>query len=186
MFIVKKKAEVVRLGLFLALMGAMAYFIATHADVWRTSEQPAQSAKAAGAPIVTGLQEANLLDVVQAKALNEDFFADYRLKRDQDRDSLREVLREVLNSQNLDSDAKRQAGAQLLEVGRLANLENQAESLVRAKGFEDVLVHIGSDSAQVVVRSKPLTDQQAMTVMDMVSKIGGIKVPGIVVMARER
>lgn len=189
MIIVKKRAEIVRFGLFLALMGAMAYFVATKMETWRASqaEPPARTEPASG-PIMPGALDTGPLQAAldRGTANGEDFFAEYRMDRERRRGALREELNGLMESQSADAEVKKQASQQLLEATRLASMEETAEQMVKAKGFADVVVHLSGSAAQVVVRAKELSQQQYLQVADMVSRVTSLKQHAIVVMVRDR
>lgn len=179
MFIVKRRSEVVRFGIFLALMGLMAYYVAGKMELWRVSRE-----RSSGAAPVNGTPATEQTGLAESTD-GRDFFADFRMGRERSRGALRETLKEVMES-GADQDIKKQASQQYLEIGRTASLEDRAEAMVKAKGFEDVVVHLAEGTAQVVVKTATLTQQQFVQVVDMVSRITGVKASAIQVLARDR
>lgn len=186
MFIVKHRTEIIRFGLFLLLMGAMAYFVASRLETWRTSgreqsrvTQPAVSPLGAGTPLP------DLVAKAQAAPDGADFFADFRMERERSRSAYRETLRDLMENEATASSTRNQAGEEYLAAGRFAALEDRAEQMVRAKGFADVVVNLSASTVQVVVKAKELSQQQAMQVVDMVSRITGVKATAIQVIHRE-
>jgi stage III sporulation protein AH len=187
MFIIKNRTEIIRFGLFLLLMGAMAYFVASRLETWRTSgREQVRATQPAVSPLSAGAQVPDLLEKAQAVPDGADFFADFRMERERTRSAFRETLKEVMENQAAAAATRQQAGDQYLAAGRFAALEDGAEQMVRAKGFADVVVNLGENTAHVVVKAKELSQQHSMQVVDMVSRITGVKVTAIHVIHRER
>ncbi|MFZ5816804.1 MAG: SpoIIIAH-like family protein [Bacillota bacterium] len=183
MFIVKKRSEIARFGLFLLLVGLLVWFVSGRVDLWRVSERPAEppptNRPLVTAPPAVGAAELDLTE-------GHDYFAEYRIARERSRGALGERLRELMDSPSADEAVRREASQQYLELGRTADRESRAEAMVKARGFEDVIVHLSEGSAQVVVKAASLSQQQVVQVMDTVSRVTGVKSTAITVMAKYR
>lgn len=181
MIIVKKKAQIARFGLFLALVVLMAYYITGKMETWRTS----QSAGSGTQPVNTELQT-GLLGPDPATSDGKDFFASFRLERDRERGARRETLKEIMESQGADAENRKQATQQYMDLSRQTSLEAQAERMVKAKGFDDAVVHIAEGSAQVIVKAPSVSEPQFRQILDVVSRTTGVKPTAIQVSAQER
>jgi len=198
--IVRRRGELIRFALFLVALGLVVYFVATRWDAWHLAQDDSvlPAVEPSGEPLgevepLPGLEPRGLLsEEAQPKPSGaglqavEDFFAEFRMTRDRSRSALRETLREVMENPAVGPEAQEAAGEEYLMLGRYASLEEQAEALVKARGFADAVVHIAGESAQVVVKSQSLTRQEAAQVADTVSRVTGVKEGAIQVMARER
>ena len=186
MFIVKRGSEIVRFGIFVLIAGLMVYFIYSRSELFQSSAAKPSEPKAPAK--VTAKQpapaNATALPVVSPDGSN--FFAQFRIDREQQRSARQEELQAMIDNPNIDGDTRKAAAGELRTVQRLAALENQAETMVKAKGFGDVVVMLTEQSAQVVVRSASLTPQQAVQVLDTVSRLTGVKPSAIAVDAKER
>ena len=83
----------------------------------------------------------------------DDYFATMQVSRKRSRDEALEVLQSVVDSSTADEAVKTQA---LNDINRLAlemTMENNIETLVMGKGFEDCVAVINGDSATVVVKT---------------------------------
>lgn len=182
MFIVKRRSEVLRFGLFLVLAGLMAYYVAGKFSEWRISRThgPAATLPAQG-PLIAGPQTAD----PSAQADGAEFFAEFRMGRERNRGALKETLKEVMDSQSADTETRKQASQQYLAAGRASALEDQAEQLIRAKGFDDALVNLMEGTVQVVVKSHALSQQQFLQLVDLVSRVTGVKAAGVQVMYKD-
>lgn len=221
MFIVKKRSELIKFGLFLLAVGLMAFYVTGRFAAWRQTmagesqrevraaapATPAGQAKAAPAdqakagaqatpapqaksaavsPILGGSQQgADLAARAQATSDGSDFFAEFRMERERSRAALTSTLQEVMAGQSIDAGVRKQATEQYMAVSRITSLEAQAEAMIRARGFSDVLVYLSDSAAQVVVKQKELNQAQVMQVVDMVSKVTGVKPASVVVIPRE-
>lgn len=177
MFIVKRKGEILRMGLFLILMGAMAYFIFSRSSSFATSQKSAPPVTSAGATPV----EPFMPQVTDGR----DFYAEARLARDQDRSLRQEQLTAMVNNPNVDADVRKSAAEELRAAMKYASLETQAEALVRGRGVDDVLVKLTDNQAMVYVKAKDASRQQAVQVADAVATVTGLKLNAVKVRFQE-
>lgn len=230
MFIVKKKSEVLRFGLFLMVLAGLVWYVSARVDLWRLSQQSTQRAAPASTPLVTAnptaaggspaaaggtptaeggspaakstaqgapsgakpavplaqapAQPAAGASGLQAVGEGRDYFAEYRIDRERTRGALGERLKELMDSANAPDAARQQATEQYLKLSQTAALESQAEALVKARGYDDVIVHLTESSAQVVVKAAQLSQQQFLQVVDTVSRVTGIKSSAVTVLAK--
>lgn len=214
MFIVKKRSEILRFGLFLVLVGALVWFVMGRASLWRLSARPTERAVPTGSPLVTATpvgatantagtaanpggkaakpgaqpatpaQPATGASGLDLLADGRDYFAEYRIDRERTRGALGERLKELMDSASAPEYARQQATEQYLKLSQTAALESQAEALVKARGFDDVIVHLAEGSAQVVVRAAQISQQQFLQVVDTVSRVTGVKSSAITVLAK--
>ena len=176
MIIVKRKGDIVRMGLFLLLMGAMAYFIFSRSSSFATSQKSTSPATAGALPV-----EPFMPQVTDG----HDFLAEARLARDQDRSLRQEQLTAMVNNANVDADVRKSAAEELRTAMKYASLETQAEALVRARGVDDVLVKLTDNQALVYVKAKDAGRQQAVQVADAVAAVTGLKLNAVKVRFQE-
>ncbi|HWI51841.1 MAG TPA: SpoIIIAH-like family protein [Symbiobacteriaceae bacterium] len=170
MIIVKRKGEILRLGLFLVLVGAMVYFVMTRADSYLTSAAPVQPQKPAAGGAVSG----RIFDVTPVPDAR-DFFAEARLARDQNRSLHQQELSAMVDNLNVDAAVRKSAAEELRTELRYATLETRAEALVRGRSVDDVLVTLTENKALVQVWSKDTSKQHAVQVADAVATVTGLK-----------
>lgn len=112
-----------------------------------------------------------------------DFFTEYRLERDKLRSEYSELLRERLK--NADTAALRQQLQEnVLQMVRERQREMEMESLIKAKGFVDVLVFYRDKSVSAVVKSSSLTREEVMQVADVISRMTDAKQEDIIISAK--
>ncbi|HEY3367654.1 MAG TPA: SpoIIIAH-like family protein [Symbiobacteriaceae bacterium] len=185
MFVVKRRSEVIRFGIFLVLAGLLAYYVAGKYVTWQSARGDGGGHPTTTGPIIAGPQGVDLAQRAVDSGDGSDFFAETRMDRDRNRGALRASLKVVMEDPNTDPDVRKQATQQFLAVGNQESLEERAEAMVKAKGFADALVSLSESSAQVVVKGKGISQQQFMQVVDMVSTITGVKAAAVVVIPRD-
>ena len=101
--------------------------------------------------------------------------------REQTRAKNKEALMEIINSDNLPDSAKQDAVDSMIALTDIAQKECSAEILLEAKGFEDVVVSITGDMADVIVAATELTDAQRAQIEDIVKRKTGIAAENIII-----
>jgi stage III sporulation protein AH len=202
MFIVKKRSEIIRFGLFVALAALMAWFVLTRNALFRTSQAPTpktgtavqQTAAGAGkgatakpgtaagqgAQVVTGKQAQTAAGkpapASAGVGTGASYLAEYRIEREQQRAARQEQLMAMINNPNVAEEARRAASDQLMQVQKQSAMEAMAEMSLKADGFPDVLVVLSDQTAEVRIRGVAgLTAQQQMQIVDTVSSVTGVK-----------
>ena len=99
--------------------------------------------------------------------INE-YFTGSRLTRQQSKDKAIELLESVVNNQSSSTESIEKASAEIAEIASQTELEGTIESLIKAKGFDDCVVFLSSNIANVVVPSDGLTAQQAAQINEIV------------------
>ena len=90
-------------------------------------------------------------DTEATASAEDDYFASSRLTRTQARDEAVSTLRELSESETADQAAKDKAADAISSLAEDSVAEANIESLIRAKGYADAVVMLGSDGANVVV-----------------------------------
>jgi stage III sporulation protein AH len=184
-FIVKRKSEIVRFGLFLALAGLMAWFVMSRSELFRTSRTPGAAGDQQQAAALPRKQGPNTeRKGTPDLSTGANFLAQYRIEREQQRSAREEQLLALIDNPNVADDARKAASEELRTAQQRAALETQAETILKAKGFADVLVMMTGGAAQVMIRGAVLSDQQQMQVVYTVSNVTGVKPAFIAVDAK--
>lgn len=127
--------------------------------------------------VITKKTEADLQnDVAASKNIENNYFAEEKLSREQSRASQIEQLTEYVSNENIDQDAKSKAAANLIEIQERIEKENSAEALLKAKGFDEVYVRIDDDTVDVVVNKGELTDTDIAQIEEIVNRKTGYSV----------
>lgn len=115
-------------------------------------------------------------DVAASKSLDDSFFAEEKLSREQSRAKQISDLTEWVSNDKLDQESKSKAAANLIEIQERIEKENSAEALLKAKGFSEIYVRIDDDTVDVVVNKAELTDSEIAQIEEIVNRKTGYSV----------
>ena len=110
-----------------------------------------------------------------------DFAAQAKLSREQIRSQNKADLQAIINNQDLGDDQKQEAVSTMVSMAALTEKESAAELLLEAKGFENVIVNLTGETADVVVPEADLTDAKRAQIEDIVKRKTGIAPENIVI-----
>lgn len=99
---------------------------------------------------------------------SNNYFIEYRLARDKMRGNLVERLKEIVEDEKSSSEMITKAQNEIIRLGNLSEKELYIEGLVKAKGFEEVLVFLKEDGVKVVVSADELTEQDVVKILEIV------------------
>jgi stage III sporulation protein AH len=121
----------------------------------------------------------------EAKEKGNDFFIDYKLERDRLRSQEADYLRELINNPNAVQQSKDKAQQDLIALSQKVEKEMIVENLIKAKGFEDAVIFLSDDVANVVVKVTGLKQNEVAQITDIVTKTTGINVDKITIIERK-
>lgn len=136
--------------------------------------KPAGEAVVAGESIETAAESMSM-DVKEKKAYEkgEDFFAEYRLERENMRSKQIEMLKGITDNEKTEKKARDAAALRVVEITREMEKELKAESLVKSKGFDDCIVILQSGGITVVVEGDTLSEKEESDIRKAVGSIAG-------------
>ena len=105
-----------------------------------------------------------------------------KLKREQSKSLQKSSLMEIINNTGISEVQKQDAINKLLEVNSISQKEAEAELLLEAKGFTDVVVSITDGSVDVVVNAASLSDADRAQIEDIVKRKTEISADKIIIM----
>lgn len=103
------------------------------------------------------------------------------LLKEQTREKNKQALLDIINSETLSEDAKQEAVDKMISLTDITQRECSAQIMLEAKGFEDVVVSISGDQADVIVVAEELTDAMRAQIEDIVSRKTGISCENIII-----
>jgi stage III sporulation protein AH len=112
---------------------------------------------------------------------NSDYAAEVKLNREQVRSKNKEALLEIINNESISESQKQEALDQMVEMTDIAQKEADAEMLLEAKGFTNVVVSISDDMCDVVLDMGDVTDAKRAQVEDIVKRKTGIAAENIII-----
>ena len=110
-----------------------------------------------------------------------DFAAQAKLSREQIRSQNKADLQAIINNQELGDDQKQDAVRSMVTMADLTEKEAAAELLLEAKGFDNVIVNLTGETADVVVPQEDLGDAKRAQIEDIVKRKTGIAPENIVI-----
>lgn len=124
----------------------------------------------------TLLVNANIIEplVTASSIVNENYFTTAKFTRNQARDEAVETISTVLMDQNLTDDDKQEVSAKAIALTDIIEMESRIENLIKAKGFSECVVYITENSANVVVKTDGLTQDQATQIKNIIVSEGKI------------
>lgn len=97
-----------------------------------------------------------------------DFVVEAKLLREQTRAGSKSMLMEVVNNTNLAESERQAAVDKITELADMQQREMAAENLISAKGYENVVVTITDDAADVMIVSESLDDVKRAQIEEIV------------------
>ena len=138
--------------------------------VWAT-ENGTEGTKNPGESVLTGGSGLSSVD----------YAASVKLERETVRGQNKETLLEIINNELLSDEQKTDAINKMVEMTNAAEKETEAEMLLEAKGFTNVVVSISGESCDVVLDMGEITDAKRAQVEDVVKRKTGIAADKIVI-----
>lgn len=125
-------------------------------------------------------------EAVLTNAESKNMFYAIKLEREQTRAENKEVLTEIINNVNATEDQKNEAIDSIMEMTEFAEKENQAETLLEAKGLAGAIVTMSKDGVDVVVEKDELTEQDIAQIEDIVTRKTGAAISEIVISVADK
>lgn len=111
--------------------------------------------------------------------LDDTYFIQAKLVREQDRSKQKEILTEMINNKNLEQTQRAEFATQMLDIQKRIEKESSAEAMIEAKGFKEVYVRIDDKTVDVVVNKEVLTDAEIAQIEDIVKRKTGMETENI-------
>ncbi|WP_455719902.1 SpoIIIAH-like family protein [Agathobacter sp.] len=190
----KNQIVITTLALLLAVVGYISYdnrdMFATAKDVIST-EVDAASANAdevstETVAMETGSTEEEILNagetvLTSAVSDNANYVAQVKLGREQVRSTNKASLQEIIDNASLSEAEKKSAVDEMVKLTQNAQMEVDAETLLSAKGFENVVVSISDGCCDVIVGKDDVTDEKRAQIEDIIKRKTNIGDANIVI-----
>ena len=112
---------------------------------------------------------------------DSDYAAKVKLNREQVRSKNKETLQAIIDNDSLDESKKKDAVNEMITLTDIAEKESNAEMMLEAKGFTDVVVSMNDDGCDVVLNMGEATDAKRARVEDIVKRKTGVSADKIVI-----
>lgn len=112
---------------------------------------------------------------------NADYAAQVKLDREQVRSKNRESLQAIIDNETLSEAEKQGAVDAMAKLTQNAQMEADAEMLLEAKGFEDVVVSVSDSCCDIVVGKEDVSDEKRAQIEDVIKRKTNINAENIVI-----
>lgn len=109
------------------------------------------------------------------------FMVQARLDREQTRSKNKETLMEVINNDSVKENEKKKAVKSMVEITDICEMENSIETLLKAKGFTDIVVTLTDKQADVIVSSNEVEDSKRAQIEDVIKRKTGLGADNITI-----
>lgn len=198
----KNQIVITTLALLLAVVGYISYdnkdMFMPAKDVLSTEvEAEKTSAKADNKDVVEDTQtvaeaedaastEESILNagetvLTSAVSDNADYVAQVKLSREQVRSMNKESLQQIIDNAQLTENEKKSAVDEMVKLTEYAQMEVDAQMLLEAKGFKNVVVSLSDDCCDVIVSKADVTDEKRAQIEDIIKRKTNIGASNIVI-----
>lgn len=112
-------------------------------------------------------------------SLDNTYFVQAKLDREQARAKQKDVLTEMINNANVDKEQRAECANAMLDIQKRIEKETSAEAMIKAKGFNEVYVRIDDNTVDVVVSKDVLSEAEMAQIEDIVVRKTGMSVDNI-------
>lgn len=104
-----------------------------------------------------------------------------KIDREQLRASNKEALMKIVDNQSLGDQQKADAVGQIADLTALSQKENDCETMLKTKGFDNCVVTITDGKVDAAVYNSELSESQKAQIEDVIKRKTGIGVENIVI-----
>lgn len=144
------------------------------------SANPVQAEAAGSETAEAGIENPGEAVLTNGTSVAE-YIAGVQLNREQIRAKNKETLMQLINSDQIPDTEKQAAIQNMIQMTEIAEKENAAETLLKAKGFVDPVVSITENKVDVVINAVSITDPERAQIEDIVKRKTEIGADGIVI-----
>lgn len=105
-----------------------------------------------------------------AQIAEDAYFTTSKLERESMYSQMLETYQEIYNNTNSTSEQKNKAIEEIAKINESRNSIMIAENLVKAKGFEDIVIFANSNSVSVIIKAEKLETEQIAQIQNIVSR----------------
>lgn len=109
-------------------------------------------------------------EAVYTNARVSSYISNAKLTREQNRAKSKESLLEIVNNTALSDKQKQEAVDKMVMLSDMADKEAEAESLLSAKGYSNVVVNLSDDSVDVIMDMTDMDDSDRAQIEDVIKR----------------
>lgn len=118
----------------------------------------------------TNETETTYEEALETAVVENTYFATSKLERENIYSQMLETYQEIYNNTNSNDEQKAQAIDEIAKINETRNGIMIAENLIKAKGFEDVVIFANSNSVSVIVKAEQIEPEQIAQIQNIVSR----------------
>ncbi len=128
-----------------------------------------------GDSILVGKSVEDKEDLSQAAT----YFSEARVSRQQSRDEAVQTIQNLYGTAEIGEDQLAELTAKAESIAANTELESKIESMIKAKGFNDCVVYISGEYADVMVETEGLIDTEAALIKEAIIQETSVPVENI-------
>lgn len=97
-----------------------------------------------------------------------DYFKKANLEKSKTREEAVQTVKAVLEKADISEEEKNMATTKMNEITKQIEDEGKIENLIKSKGFDECVVYLDNDAANVVVKTDGLTAEQAAQIKNII------------------
>lgn len=123
-------------------------------------------------------------DNIEKAVFNEEnsksnYFLQAKIDIEVEREKTIERFDEIINNEHIDEQSRKSAVNKKISLIDIINKEKIMESLIKSKGFEDVIVFVTDQSIYVTVSADDLNDSDIAKILDIVTREGEVAIDNV-------
>lgn len=131
------------------------------------------------------VNQQNEQPATETAAKEADYFTKTRVDREKARNEAINLLKETVNDTKSDADAKKAANAKIENIATRMEKEAAIETVIKAKGFDEVVAVINDNDVNIVVKADSLLESQILQIQDAVTANLEISLENIKIVSRK-
>lgn len=119
--------------------------------------------------------------LTSASTESEECVAQVKLGREQVRSKNKEALQKIIDDAGVSEEEKKSAVDAMVKLTENAQMEEDAQMMLEAKGFKNAVVNLSDDCCDVIVGKEDVTDEKRAQIEDIIKRKTNIGASNIVI-----
>lgn len=123
--------------------------------------------------------------LTSASTESEECVAQVKLGREQVRSKNKEALQKIIDDAGVSEAEKKSAVDAMVKLTENAQMEEDAQMMLEAKGFKNAVVSLSDECCDVIVRKEDVTDEKRAQIEDIIKRKTNIGASNIVILTMD-
>lgn len=119
--------------------------------------------------------------LTSASTESDECVAQVKLGREQVRSKNKEALQKIIDDAGVSEEEKKSAVDAMVKLTENAQMEEDAQMMLEAKGFKNAVVSLSDDCCDVIVGKEDVTDEKRAQIEDIIKRKTNIGASNIVI-----